>query len=684
MSVTIGLLLVLVGGTFGQRFVSPGDVTFQHSEVSECRGCHGASGTGVTGWLRAAFGVSAGLDDSKRCLACHDLGDHELSPHSLPKPRLAALSDRAAAASAPARPLALTLAEVMLDPPHVDWDEMACMTCHEEHRGKDFDLTAMSNQRCMACHSAKFVSLSDGHPEFVGHPFSRRTRIFFDHATHLGKHFSEKDFREKAPRDCKACHGPDMMGQMMLAGSFEATCAACHAGQIEGSGRATSPGVAVITVPGLDVAVLRERGAAIGGWPEYADGAITPFMEFLLMHDPDFREAGAALAGVDLLDLTDASEMQIAAVERLAWNVKHLLFDLTVAGMPMFKNRLEEAMGRAVQSVEFAELAGLLPVDTMRGAQREWFPSLLDDVQRHRGGASVPMPASPDDEERDAQAHAQRQQEDTGGPAELDRASDEEIAAEKGEEIETGDEILTENEDEILTADEDEILIEDEILTEEDEEVDTGTESETGAYPEEDIEVKALVEMAEGEAWSMAGGWYREGFTLRYRPTGHADAFLRSWLDATGRASTEAREEMARRLFDRLAARDAPGLCTKCHSVDALARGELVVNWHGARPVPNRRKFTTFRHTAHFSLLDEKGCLTCHGLDRGADAAAGFKDRDPLTFASNFMTIRRETCAKCHTAAKAGDSCVICHNYHVGTFPPTVASTPKMAENIAE
>src|SRR5205814_3220498 len=35
-------------------------------------------------------------------------------------------------------------------------------------------------------------------------------------------------------------------------------------------------------------------------------------------------------------------------------------------------------------------------------------------------------------------------------------------------------------------------------------------------------------EPKQGEEWTTAGGWYRSqgGFTLFYRPSGHADAFL--------------------------------------------------------------------------------------------------------------------------------------------------------------
>ena len=133
-------------------------------------------------------------------------------------------------------------------------------------------------------------------------------------------------------------------------------------------------------------------------------------------------------------------------------------------------------------------------------------------------------------------------------------------------------------------------------------------------------------------------------------------------------------------LFENLAASKSPGVCAKCHSVDAIDEGVHQINWQGKRSISNEQKFTAFSHVGHFTLLDERGCLTCHSLNSKADFAGGFKDRDPTTFASNFNLVERSTCAECHTAANAGDNCVTCHNYHIGTFPPAQTSTPKMME----
>ncbi len=85
-------------------------------------------------------------------------------------------------------------------------------------------------------------------------------------------------------------------------------------------------------------------------------------------------------------------------------------------------------------------------------------------------------------------------------------------------------------------------------------------------------------------------------------------------------------------------------------------------------PQPGIKSATVFSHATHFSLLHEEGCLTCHALEAAANYAEGYKDNDPLTFASNFAAIDRATCATCHLEERAGDSCLLCHRYHIGAF----------------
>ena len=38
---------------------------------------------------------------------------------------------------------------------------------------------------------------------------------------------------------------------------------------------------------------------------------------------------------------------------------------------------------------------------------------------------------------------------------------------------------------------------------------------------------------------------------------------------------------------------------------------------------------------------------------------------DEFAFVSNFDPVTKADCARCHVPGKAGDSCLVCHNYHI-------------------
>lgn len=465
--------------------------------------------------------------------------------------------------------------------------QLACATCHKEHRGKTFNLTAMDGQQCQTCHARAFSDLAGGHPPFANYPYKRRTRIAFDHSSHIGKHFLG-EFKKHAPATCTACHEPDDVGQTMRTGTFEATCSSCHAQQIEGVGQAGAKGIAVLRLPGLDLDTLHEHGISVGEWPadDNLEEGLTPFMELLLRGDPAVSEDLSRLSGLDdFTDLSDATEEEVAAVGKMTWAVKRLLYNLIVRGQREMLDRLQATTDLGTR--ELAKLVGQLPVEVIRVAQQEWLPHLMTEVPGH--GARETIVRSDD------------------------RESEEEIRMDR-----------------------------------------------------------------EREKRVMIGGWYRQDadFVLLYRPTEHADPFLCAWLDLTAQASGTKQVQSAAAIFTNLSNPKAPGLCMKCHSVDAQAGQRKRIHWLAARPVPHERKVTRFAHAVHFSLLDDKGCLTCHTRNPNAEVMEAFQDTDPLTFASNFQAIRKIVCTTCHTSERAGDTCLTCHNYHVGTVTPVLSKAP--------
>ncbi len=599
-ALSIGLLLIVLGGSGRLAVIEPGDLTFQHSGVTVCGDCHTVSADDALTWPGVAFGEPTEIADSKRCLACHQLGGNSLSPHSMPAAELALITERGSKPSAPSVPMTLQILAATTGLKHSQSGKLPCMTCHREHKGKSADLADVSNRRCMSCHQTKFASLSDGHPEFTDFPFNRSTRIAFNHATHFDTHFHVKEFKDDAPSGCNGCHAPDVNGETMLIKEFEVVCSDCHTHQIEGKDRASAKGIEVLNVPGIDTESLADQDVPVGGWPAEALDAeteLTPIMDFLLSADPEFAAARKLLADVDVLDLSDAEPEHLEAAATIAWAVKEFFFDLSTKGMPALEERLQVAIGRGIDTVDLAKLSGLLPVDAVRSAAGAWFPQLHGEVSARRRGKELPPPVPEDDQES----------------------------------------IKDENK-------------------------------------------KKPVEQMGGEAWSTAGGWYRDEFSLFYRPTGHEDALLRAWLNVTGVSAVGfTQPEAAREIFELLADPKAPGRCVKCHSVDAVGEQPntgFVVNWTGTRPVQDQQKFTRFSHRTHFSLLDEKGCLSCHSLGKSVARTDRSKTRDPKRFVSNFGPIKREACATCHRKTEAGDRCLTCHEYHIGVFPPAMVSAP--------
>ncbi|MDA1099015.1 MAG: hypothetical protein O2967_08515 [Proteobacteria bacterium] len=693
LAVVAGLLILVLAGGYRTAFINPGELSFQHAELTDCGSCHAAFHEGVRGWLRAAWSDNIVMDESKPCMACHKMAGRGQLVHSLPAESLQALSMNVAPATAGGRSVGVQLANLAFGKPAINSEALPCMTCHSEHKGAESNLASLSDDRCNTCHQVQFHSLASGHPDFARYPYERRTPLQFDHTSHIDKHFRDAKMAKMAPGECRDCHKTDKNGRLMELKSFETSCGACHGEQVAGAGRASAKGMAIFAVPGLDVAGLRDQGAAIGEWPEFADGTVPPLMNLLLSADPGYGAANAVFKAIDdPMDLSEANAEQLAAVETLAWSVKSLLFDLRTKGVAALHARLQGILGRPLSAAEKAALTALLPVDAIAAAQKEWFPALAVEIPRQRAGEVVLMPSdkAPDAAREDNGAGETSDKKDADGDAEIDTGKkdaddeistgkdgdDKEIATGKDDEIDTG---KKDDDDEISTGKDD-----DEIATgKDDDEIATGKVDDEmkDATDSADRALAPVIAVATGEDWNVSGGWYRDDFVLRYRPTGHADAFIRAWLDLTGKAGL--RREESGQVFETLIDAKAPGLCGKCHSVDEQADGGLLINWRAYHPADGLKKSVRFSHAAHFSLLDERGCLTCHARDDKADYAAAFKDRNPATFAANFKPLPRAVCAECHTAAKAGNKCLTCHNYHLGVFLPVAAHTEGMLKEVS-
>ncbi|HLC09084.1 MAG TPA: cytochrome c3 family protein, partial [Methyloceanibacter sp.] len=659
------------------QFLMPGPLASAHGAIENCSACHTKSGSGKLSWIH---GLVAGdpLADSKACLTCHKMPDTAFNAHSASAEVLKQSTKRLTkiAAGTPAPQWART--QSIAFPTHdVVARGLYCATCHQEHQGVNFNLSKIANEKCGSCHVVKFDSFDGHHPKFENYPFKRRTRIIYDHAEHFSKHFPEvakKDPARRLPATCSDCHNSHEDKRVMAVAPFEQTCTACHLDQIIGKERASGPkGIAFLTLPGLDLKILKGKNAPIGEWPDASEAELTPFMKVMISRDEQGRALIKAVDGLNLQDLTDASDEQIKAVTTLVWEIKRLFYALISGKASDVLADLDIGGGKKLSADVVADLTASLPRDVVISAQQQWLPNLATEMNNPRGASdqsqsewstAITAAASATEEESgsdagqaaptsspdvevsetasiakldppvctvrifgqcllskgredkaeaakakaaepegaagdapadseitseaddgaagDAQADSETANEADGSketlsvdeqpgaarpegvPAETDAANAE---ADGGEETFSADEkpqekpadqtddLLSPTEDELRAIKAAEKAAQPEGAADAPADSDTAAaEPQTGAAP-----VISIESDVDPESWAEYGGWYRQDYAIFYRPTGHKDKFIYSWLFLTGPQAPKGDTSPAAAVFDFLTSKDAQG-----------------------------------------------------------------------------------------------------------------------------
>lgn len=400
--VALGAIVILLCSGWRERALRPGNLAQQHAQILEnadgklasCGACHAAATQNVAGWAVSLVAVNKNLPtQSQLCMNCHSKSiakDMSLLAHNLPvrtlnqfrsgrqksTPAAAETADSSAFSEGKIRQVSAGNADAAGAPLSDEVASLgeattpiACAACHREHHGAKVDLTAIADDACQACHRQRYQNFAADHPEFGVWPYVRRTRIAFNHASHRGKHFVEK----KQTFDCRVCHATDGSGAVARTTSYETACASCHDEKIATSiGR----GVAMFTLPIMDVEAIKKAGLVIGPWPKNAsgdfDGRLPTAMKLLLAGDP---AAGAAItklgATFEFQDVDPQDKGQLATALSLGTAIKSLLADINARGAVAVRERLAAALGRDVTETEAATLTAGLSPDTMRGAA-EW------------------------------------------------------------------------------------------------------------------------------------------------------------------------------------------------------------------------------------------------------------------------------------------------------------------------
>ncbi|MGI9508598.1 MAG: cytochrome c3 family protein [Geminicoccaceae bacterium] len=632
--VCLGLLLFLVGSRMNADLIDAGTVNAGHAEVEACGDCHVAFDSGPVGWFKAAFAKSSPAADNDKCLECHKWGQDALNAHTLPRPELADLIGKfeQTAETSPV-PWTIQVSRAVFPVPlEAHNGDLACGACHKEHEGEASNLVEVTNARCQSCHQVTFPSFSQGHPSFGEYPYLRRTRIIFDHDSHNRKNFPEKKKQGvRPPETCDSCHAPDGTGQFMLTADFADTCARCHSEDIVGETVAGPKGTPVIAVPELDLETLQERGIAIGEWPETPLAFdISPYTKLLIAADPTIADDLVIIDQTDLQDLTDASDAELQSIARIAWAIKGLMFDLIISGMGVLEAHVEASLDNALDTDTVGRLVGHIPQDVIAAAGAAWFPNLKQEVVAYREATSD-GPVTPAIQGDDAE---------------------DDLSGGDGSGSAANVQVQTQPEGAVVLTQAGTIEVQD---------------LPPGSDPTAENEALGLPTL-DPEEWAKAGGWYRKDYILYYRPVGHEDVVLRTWLDISAQSFGTPAERYGDALFQLLADKNTPGKCTKCHSTDQQPGGGLEINWSPFQPVVGESMFTTFVHATHFSAVGDDGCIACHRLNEDPNYHESYKGRDPSQFVANFAPMKREGCADCHVEQSAGDNCTMCHQYHIGEF----------------
>ena len=329
----LGGVLMMLGGSWQTKLLSPGPLTTQHAQLlrgdgweNRCAQCHAAA---VQPFTRSTVGPT----QSSKCMACHEptiSPDFALNPHNLSSEQMRQLqnvsfeSDRDFGSDRTDSSANLLASNAK--------QAIACSVCHQEHHGPNHPIAAIDNFRCQSCHASQVESFSTDHPRLGNWPYERRTPIAFSHTTHAGKHFVEKNLEFA----CSRCHAEDATRGRQVTLSYEQSCAECHDQDIATS---TAGGVALLAIPTIDIELLTETFGNtqldLDAWPERAkgdfDGKLPPIMKLLLASSSPRSNQAIKQLGADFefydIDPDDPAHLQAAA--DLASGIRQLLTQLS-------------------------------------------------------------------------------------------------------------------------------------------------------------------------------------------------------------------------------------------------------------------------------------------------------------------------------------------------------------------
>jgi hypothetical protein len=688
----LGLLTLGLGrADLRQAMIDPGGLSAAHEPIGAgvnrgagCGACHAGAEQGPSSWLVLAFDGKNGQSDSKRCLACHFRGDagHAFLPHGVEPERLDAAMARydAAQGGAPTKASPAKTAGPAM--PARPADELACGTCHREHRGKYARIAFLANTECQACHKHKYDSFAGTHPDFL--PLERLGGgIKFDHRLHQREHYAKDQ-----PFLCATCHTLDAGGKAMLAGNYQATCAGCHnAGNDDHhGGRITAMTMAAFELPAL---TLQDGSSP---WPKDAKTAIEvpPLMQLLLAGDDAAAKALASLQkdGGDPTDWPGADDHP-EYPQALAHAVHALIGELQSDDSQWLHAEIGDLMHQPPESGKVGDLYSDLRdgADSVRGDLATVLASVSSaaDVQQlaedlgtgAKSAASLSDTAHavgcPGASDADQKALATAIAQGGGKPPDCFKAraaavtaatsdlADLRQTAAEGLGVDDDDDAVNRllgdlfrfgRRTEFRIARALDVSIADPV-------VEPLARALDGARPALANWFRAAAGMpAEASPSAQETGgwsWDAKSSSVMYRATGHEDPLFRDWINAALASRAAAGSDRAL-VAQGLERKVAGTECVRCHALDHGPSGAAIA-WTSAGRASITGAFAKFDHQPHVALLGDTGCKTCHAF--AASDAAGAAAR-------GFERHQKKVCAECHRPGQANTDCLSCHNYHLG------------------
>ncbi|MGA9827922.1 MAG: hypothetical protein WBQ57_06230, partial [Rhodanobacteraceae bacterium] len=669
VAATIGVFAVAFGGAWRFAAISPGGLVAAHEPIpppdgarNNCGACHVAADDGLRGWITAAFASDTALKDSKKCLGCHFRGKAEfaLAPHSVAPAKLDTTDKMPKTQGR--RSAGLMLAALTRTPEAKESEPIPCATCHQEHRGAMYPIAHLDNTRCQACHRVVFDNFAGGHPEF-GAVHHTRSGILFDHRSHKNTYFGKDQ-----PFECSRCHKLDAARRVETTLGYETSCAGCHhAGTDDHHGT---------KIRGSEILALQlpDLGSGLTGvsWSSTAPtGTQVPGpMQLLLAGDAATRPALASLmdSGGDPSDWPDADD-DSSLRPALAAGVERLMDDMLLDSHTWLRRRVAKALGVAADADRADNATTDLEdaVNGFRGDISGLIGSVADAPTTQELVIMLSQPATNKDQItsriRDLACSSNAKDACLKSTAATETALKARNDALDG----AADAIGGGADDpkvKALFADAARAPVRMRLriasalaVAPDDARVD-GLLAQLAAARSAVQEWRTMIAnpAAQPPAPADSAGWSvrpKDG-TLIYRPIGHADAFMRAYIDAAITMSALPKQSLPTALRDSISDRARSSECLRCHAVDRSG-ATATVNWQSAGRDFDAVGFSNFVHGPHVDLIKGQGCAHCHVIAK--DAASG-------KLARGLLPHPKAVCAECHNPGQTNADCVTCHRYH--------------------